>query len=929
MVGRADALRSLQCRLEGALHGQGALALISGVAGIGKTALALAFTAHAQQLGATTAIGRSYESGARPPYAAWQNLIANLEAAGVVEPVTLPDPFGAGPPARSAWQLMQAVVGALSAAAAVRPLVIALDDLQWADQETLDLLEVATRGVEKLPILVLATYRSDEVHRRHPLSDSLPILHRDRRVEAIALSPLSLADVALLVEARLGPSSPELASFLRARSEGNPFFAIELLRDLAEQGRLLKDADGRLVPPTGTVQVPEMLRQVVSRRVTRLGLEVETLLKVAAVIGEEWQLPILEAVIGWPEEPLLGALELALEAQVIAPAGEQAESYRFAHGLIREVLYDQQVSRRRRHVHARIAEAIATSQPANEQSRDRTAALAYHFAAAEDWSPAARYAIAAGDAARDRFASRSASQFYQQALDALARSPGPADLGLLLALSERLGQVHLVLGQQALAEAAFTRMLETARAAGDRLGEGHALYWLSFVQTRLDQVVEASSTGEAALRVAEEVDDRRLLALTHFNLGHVSKVVGEMELATHHLEQAGRLARQGGEPDVLSLCLLNLGQLAWMKGDYARGEALATEALAMARAGHDTTAIASAYWALGTVLVERGRYERARAVLQAGLEHTEESGDRHYLVRLLNTMGWLYSELGDAATAADWDRQALAACGHGLCDPVAEAERYSLLNLATDALLGGDLDAAADCLREFDCLGDQNQYARFRYRNRYHLVQGELALARGDADGALRRAEEATRLAEAKGMRKNLAKSWMLSGRALHARRRSKEASNLLRQAVSLADELEHGSLRWLSRLRLAQILAGRRPAEAARLYQEAHERISMIAADLADDLLRERFLGSPLVRDILAVTAAAADAAQTYPAGLTAREVEVLRLVAHGATSQAIAETLSISVKTVNAHLSSIFNKTDSANRAAATAFAFQHDLV
>jgi len=261
-----------------------------------------------------------------------------------------------------------------------------------------------------------------------------------------------------------------------------------------------------------------------------------------------------------------------------------------------------------------------------------------------------------------------------------------------------------------------------------------------------------------------------------------------------------------------------------------------------------------------------------------------------------------------------------------------------LLNLANDELLAGRIQAAAGYRQEVETILELAQMSRYRVINRYHLVCAELALAQGDAAAALQSTAEAASLAQAKGMTKNSAKSLLLAGQALLRLGRTYEAAQRLEQAVTLADSIAHGSLRWKTRLRLAEayVLLGRPNVE---LLHQALELVTRLAGSLDDEPLRAAFLASPLVVELRSnarssaalaeATTSAPVAASDYPAGLSVREVEVLRLVAQGATNRQIAETLVISVKTVNAHITHILNKIGCDNRTAATTFAIQHGLL
>jgi DNA-binding CsgD family transcriptional regulator len=373
--------------------------------------------------------------------------------------------------------------------------------------------------------------------------------------------------------------------------------------------------------------------------------------------------------------------------------------------------------------------------------------------------------------------------------------------------------------------------------------------------------------------------------------------------------------------------------LAVWGSDYTRAELLAVEALDKTSGSHDLHVVDGSCFCLGLARGELGHYELARQALLTGLEYTEESGEHHHQ-RMLNTLGWLHNEIGDIESALRWDRQALEVARSSQDIRYTEGERYSLLNLATDELHAGRIEAAEALLREFEPMLDHSDYARFRYLNRYQLLKAEVALAQDAYDAALRWSQQATELAESKGMRKNLAKSWLLSGRALVALKRPVQAEEFLARAVALADELEHGSLRWQTRYWLGQARgAMRRPA--ADVYRQAAEFVTAIVSELHDERLRTCFLDMPLVRTLQAALAEAESheaesvvSTSKYPAGLTAREVEVLRLVAQGRTNADIAAALHVSIKTIEVHVTNILNKTGCANRAAATAFAMRNGL-
>jgi predicted ATPase/DNA-binding CsgD family transcriptional regulator len=257
-----------------------------------------------------------------------------------------------------------------------RPVILLLDDLHWADPASLELLRFLARGLVTLPLLVLVTYRSDELTRHHTLYPLLPILVREASAARLDLGRLEDAAVSALVAERYDlpdGDAARLTAYLQGRAEGNALFLGELLRALEEVGTLRRDGDGWRLDSLTQVAVPPLLRQVIDGRIARLGGESQRLLTVAAVTGQEVPLAVLGPLADLDGEALLGITERATEAYLLTetPDGLQV---RFAHALIREAVYEGVSPARRRLLHRRIAELLA-AQPQPDPD-----AVAMHWA---------------------------------------------------------------------------------------------------------------------------------------------------------------------------------------------------------------------------------------------------------------------------------------------------------------------------------------------------------------------------------------------------------------------------------------------------------------------------------------------------------------------------------------------------------------------
>ena len=919
---RLDILRRVDRRLRGLAAKQGGLMLVAGNSGIGKTSLIMALQRRIEQVGSQLLVVRSSEEESEP-YSLWQEIGRRVAAitGDVFEDVLTA--VGNGRSVTSAQHLVHALANWLEKTLATHPLVILLDDLHWADEDSLVALDRLTSRDRQLPILFIATFRDEERNFDYPFYDYWPKLRRNRHFDHIALDPLTEGDVERLTASYLGRCSPALPAYLFERASGHPLFTTELLHNLVAQDHLRQDDAGRWLPPASSIPVPDVLKQLIIQRVERLGENVEQLLGIAAVVGEKWSLTIVEQLVAFPEETLLPALEATLKANLIVVEAEHSEVYRFAHGLIREVLYRRQWARRRKELHRQIAEEVERQQPEN------LFAIARHYVEAEQWGEAVAHSLAAGDEAVQQFAFHSALQWYRQALAAaeyVDDSPAEADY---LTIYNRLGRTYRALERHQEAEVVFGRARADAQSNGDQVAEGHALVDLAYTRISQYQFDIAEKTASEALKIGEQTDDIRLISRIHTCLAILNLYRGQMEPASHHLDHVNLHLEALDDFALKSEIFKQRAYLQIWTGDYGDAESSAQITLEQAEQAIDPLVKVTGYQNLGWSQIESGKYQQAYQNLLTAIEAGDISESRHHnLPRLLNLMGYLYLELGDAQEALVWDKKALEAAERANGPGNYEMRRYSLLNMATDYLHLGKVDEAQATIGRFEAIKEAVESVRFRYFNRYQLLLSEFHLVQNEPEQAIELAEEARRMAQANRVMKNVAKSHWFEGQALAQSRQFEGALAHLERAVAVADEIEHGSLPWKIRLSLAHVQrkAGRSAEETVR---QARRLVDETIESLSGSHLQARFLASEWVRKMEALEQVPATKAPAYPAGLTQREVEVLQLVATGATNQQVADTLFISVRTVNTHMTNILNKIGCDNRTAAAAFAIKHHLV
>jgi DNA-binding SARP family transcriptional activator len=564
-VGRTAQLDQLRAGLAGGEH---RLLAISGDPGIGKTRLLAELASAAFADGATVLYGRSPEE-AVAPYQPFAEALRPLASADPALAPLLGEAPPAGDEAGARLRLFEAVAAALADAPGTRVL-LALDDLHWADLPSLRLLAHVLRHARAERLVVAATYRESELGRSHPLARVLADLRRDRLVERIALTGLDAPAASGLITGWVGAQpSAGLVDAVRDETGGNPFFIEEVLRHLLESGALAIDDGGwRLLRSVRDLGVPESVREVIGRRLERLGDDAIEVLETAAVIGPDFELALVEPACGLPREAVLDALESASGANLIRPG--QAATWSFTHALIREALHDELSSLRRTRLHARVAEALAAL------PEPRPVELAHHgleAAALVGADRAAAWARAAGDAALARLAYEEAAAHYGDALEVAGESPE-----LLLACADALMRAG-----DPEADAACAAAIEAAR--GDAVLFGRAV----LVSCGLGVAIVGLDDRRAALL------EEALAGLGDREPGLRARLLARLAIALYYAPRRDRseplsaaavaAARESGDPDAL-LAALNARHVGlWHPSGLEERFRVADEMIALARAG--------------------------------------------------------------------------------------------------------------------------------------------------------------------------------------------------------------------------------------------------------------------------------------------------------------------------------------------------------
>ena len=670
-VGRELELNQLEQAFDAALSGNSGLAMVVGEPGIGKTALCEQLATYVAMRGGLALVGHCYEEGSLSlPYLAFVEAMRSYVL--VREPDGLKSDLGsgagdvariisevrdrigvelsaAGDPEDDRWRLMQAVTAFLRNAATVQPLLIVLEDLHWADRGTLDMLLHISRNMQGARLIVVGTYRDVEVDRSHPLSGVLADLRRIESFKRLPLRGLTVDEVQRMISNVRGQDvSWSRAEMYHRQTEGNPLFIQELLRYLVEEGLVVREGTTYAIadPSQPESGVPEGLRDVIGKRLSRLSSECNQLLSVAAVIGRDFDLQTLRTVYPMDEEALLAAIEEATRVGVLEERSQPGRIlYRFAHSFFRQTLYEEMIAPRRLRLHQGVARALESQY--GSRRVEHAAELSEHFAQSTDASDLA-LAIEYGELAAERAMSVFA---YAEAAAHLERCDLLLALGgaLLptepltatekiapeaLELAENLNDERLAFRTSDLALEGLTRhgagtiwrtqaWQEWAErgdryAAPDTIERAKADINLARLRAGADEPEKSSELARQALTLARKLDDPAALfqvAGDVLGMGALN-TVAELEQAAALAAEFAQWPRQSINARPLSRILFLASRLAIAAGDRDRFNELHAELGELATRTRDET-----------VIVEVARGKINGAVLDGRLEDALVAAD--------------------------------------------------------------------------------------------------------------------------------------------------------------------------------------------------------------------------------------------------------------------------------------------------------------
>ena len=692
LVGRDAELSRLEDALLGTLRGDGGVVIVGGEAGTGKTRLVSALATRARSLGCVVVSGACSEAELSLPYLPFLEAIGNhletedlrllRERLGPAadELAQLFPQMGrasaqAGDAAQAKLRLFESILLLLRDAARSRALLVILEDLHWADPATRELLDYATRRLRSTNVLVLATYRTDELHRKHALLPTIQGWRRAGQVELVELGPLDATAMGGMVcdifdEASI---SDEFRDFLRERSEGNPFVLEEMLRDALDRGDIFRTARGWDHKPLVEMRIPRTVRDAILQRLERLGRGDVAVLSAASVMGRSFDIASLSAVAAVDEAAALTALEASVTAQLIEEEDRTSGRYRFRHALTREAIYEDLVVPRRQQLHSRVVDALQAAPGAAAVD------LAHHLFMAGRNDEAVTMCVAAAHDANDALAYHDAAELLQRAAPYVR---DPRERGRLLCQAgeaywnnaesdaaramlehgiedlESAGMLTEAAGQRLLLGRCYWELLQTERSRGEFERARDALETtgpseaLAIAHIRLSGLAMFDNNNEESIReaklaaeIAAQVGSELALCWSWNFLGGAEIALGHVEEGMKHLDDSYLAASKAGYRFQAFNAIFNS---SWCAIHLGRNPALWDER----RQAREWFSQLSIAYLAGLVTLQRGMVTESLELARTGLQKARDSGHQKQIWRCSVLLAHALAENMQGAAAA-------------------------------------------------------------------------------------------------------------------------------------------------------------------------------------------------------------------------------------------------------------------------------------
>lgn len=886
-VGREPELAKLEGLLRQTIAGNGRVVFITGEPGIGKTSLSDEFLRRARGSypGLLVSRGRCVEQyGTGEAYLPFLDAVGSmLEGPGRERLATimrtyaptwctqLPAVFASTGALEKLQQetigatkerMMREMGDALGMFANTSPIALLLEDLHWADPSSVDLLRHLCQRISSQRLLIAGTFRPEDIERsNHPLKGYRAEMLTHNLCEEIALNSLSREHITNYLNATFAPNDfpPELSLLIHDKTEGHPLFATNLLQYLQERGDIARQNEHwSLARPLAEMELdaPESVRSMISKKIDALEAEERRALQYASVEGGEFLSTIVAELLGIDEvdlEERMAHLEkthrlIITKGEEELPDGSLATRYRFAHALYQNFLYNDLVNKRRVMLHRQAGERLLAHY--GKRAPQIAAQLALHFERGRDFPRAVEFLLHAGDQATKLYGNAEAAEHYTHALSLAEKLPEESLAETLVTLYQKRGTVNMSLTRFGQAIDDYTRMLKHVEQMGSLERQAAGLNALAGTLFFAHQLEEMAARADQALAAAKAAGSEALRLETMCLMGLKHLCYGELTVGLPILDDVIKSARAINHKPALAAGLVWRACLYFFQTDYERAIEFAAEGRQLASELRDGFLMLTAMFFLGLSNGNLGRMSIALTTLHEAIRMAGRNGDRFWLPRMPNCIGWVHRELQDFAGAFKYDQEGLEV---GRQFHVLEAEANSLINLSIDHTQAGNSEQTVAAFAEVRDIFERDAWFRWRYNIRLEAATAAYWLRLKDLAQAQNFAQRLLETARHFEVHKYIAEAYRLMARIAIANDDPGTAEKEF--AAALAELRQHPVplLEWRTYADLGRLKSKLGDANGAReSFMKAAEIIQSVAASVTDDNLRETFLNSKAAQAVM-----------------------------------------------------------------------------
>ena len=708
------------------------------------------------------------------------------------------------------------------------PLVLELEDGHWYDDSSKTFLGEFIRKIEGLPILLLISSRYADDGTKPWVIPNEAFESQNITVTEFDLNIFSPKAIRIFAEKQLGGKVSEASlELLQRTTNGNPFYLEQILEYFVESN-LLSRKDGVWNIKDGDIKISGSINAVLTARIDRLSRLVKETVKAAAVIGREFEVPVLQEVLmlneafqernGSTVNVLKEQIESAEKGQIWRAMNELR--YIFKHSLLREAVYDMQLRARLRELHAHIAEAIEKVYQDNLE--ERYVDLAFHYEQAEMTDKMRFYFGEAAGYSRRNFQNEQALLYYDKLLGILDQTPDKEEK--IKALLSK-GSVLELVGQWENCQGIYLEALELTKEVNDDLLKGRTQNSLGHLLMLKGDYDAAALHLKRAAVCLEKIDDVRGLSKIYGNLGNLNFRQGEYEAAKSFFKRSIELSRLHEHTSVQSQIVANLGLTYMNQGDYDEGIRWQRDQLEICQENGDKQGMATLYTNMGIVLLEKGDYDPALDCFENGLALCEELGNKQLTSIAIGCMGSVYERKGNFERAMELFREDLK-----ITEELGDKQGISIaLGLIGDLLnLQGKFGEAKEFMKNNLALCTELGYQKGMAKAVNTL--GDIFYNQKEYAEAIKCYDQAIEISRGISNLLILGESLLEKGESLIALKKSKEALSLIKEAKEIAEEIGNQELIFGAEILTAQVYIAQEDNELAR-----KKLVELLAQDLDD----------------------------------------------------------------------------------------------